>query len=103
MKQTEAEKMAEQALNSLDGIQPAPVNGFLYTRIHNRMDALRQTGPGRLQFQYRLSVFVLMLCIVINLFAWMALYPGQSNTQAQQNDLNGFAQEYGLAPVSLNY
>ena len=102
MKPTEAEKLAEQTLNSLDGIQTAPVNAFLYTRIRNRMEMRRQTAADIVQVPYRIPVFILMLCIVINLCAWITLSSREPGN-GEPRGMNSFAQEYRLTQPSYNY
>ncbi len=103
MKQTEAERLAEQALNSLNGIQAAPVNEFLYTRIRNRMETRRKETGARISLQYRMPVLILLLAVSVNLAGLYLLRPQHNAQLPQQNSFSSFAQEYQLMQASYNY
>ena len=100
----EAEKLADEALKSIDNIQAVEVNEFLYTRIKNRMEALdeRVEKPSAWPM-YRLAA-MLLLFIAINIVSFNYLYSTNSaNKSMKSSELNAFSEDYNLQGSQNNY
>jgi len=100
----EAEKLAEEALKSIDQIEAVEVNDFLFTRIQNRLD-IKISGmeSGKLRSLYRLAA-MLVLFTAINLLSFDYLTTKSSNSNKQKsNTTYAFAKEYNLSERAGNY
>ena len=82
----------EQAMQSLDGLQPATANPFLYTRIMQRMKNRVQDKTYGSQM-FRLAM-VLLIFIAINVFTYDKF--AGSNTSDNKTGVEAFASDYGL-------
>ncbi len=100
----EAEKLADEALKSIDNIQAVEVNEFLYTRIKSRIEALDE-GMEKVSAWplYRL-VAMLLLFIAINIVSFSYLSSSVSvNKSMKNNELNTFSEDYNLQSGQNNY
>lgn len=74
--QQEIEQLTEHTLNSLDGMQQAEANPYLYAKILNRMGQSRQAAAKNAKLMFRLSM-VLLLFLFINAGSFYMLNKGQ--------------------------
>jgi len=82
MKKTEQEieALTNQALNSLDNVQPVEANAFLYAKVKNRLISQRQEAAARhTRLMFRLSA-VLLMFIGINAGSFYAMKKWQQPT-----------------------
>lgn len=94
-KSEDIEREAEQALNSLDNMQAAEANEFLYTRIKNRMEYNEAANfAHRKNVLLRLAV-VLLLFVGINLLSFYKLNKPEKSKQTETG-IEAFAKAYGL-------
>ena len=96
------EKMAEAALNSLEGAQRATAKPFLYTRLRARMEK-RQEGSwekaGR--FIARPAVALAGLCLVIAINAMVIAY--NNPVSVSGGDQLATADEFTTSATTLYY
>ena len=59
------QKKVEEALNSLDGIQPASIQPFFYTRLQARLDQTRGVWENISSFISRPAMMLTTVCLVI--------------------------------------
>jgi len=91
------EQKVDAALNSLDGIQRAEANPYLYTRIRARMEK-SQSGPAYSRMMIRLAM-VLLVFLCINVITYSTMQPGKQQTQ---QGIEAFASDYELQSTSDN-
>lgn len=103
-KYNDAEKFAEDILSSMDTIQSAEVDDFLFTRIQNRMSSRHQDRRSQMRIFYRLSM-ALLLFVILNGASYY--FFKKADTRAGNNRaagrLSAFAQEYKLTQDTYNY
>ena len=58
-------KKVDEILNSLDGLQRAEANPFLYGKIRNRLESREPSAPSPLAWRL---VIALAIVVVLNLF-----------------------------------
>jgi len=106
MKNTnDAEKLAEDTLKSLDNIESADANDFIFTRIQNRLAAKQQVPvKEKLKLMYTLSAMLLFF-IVVNIisFNYLSTNTNAVNTRQKTSGLSAFATDYNLDQNSYNY
>jgi hypothetical protein len=100
----DAEKFAEEVLSSIDHIQAAEVNDFIFTRIQNRIHHRRQVLLTKTRTLYRLSM-VLVLFFILNAASYYLFLKRPLHTTSQQptSGLSAFANEYQITQNSYNY
>lgn len=91
----------EKALQSLDNIQRAKANPFLFTRIRERMNR-EETAWGKIAgFISRPSFAIATVCFVVLVNAGILFYENRENTVngsvLQQQALSEISEEYNLA------
>jgi hypothetical protein len=86
-----------ETMQSLDNLQPAKANEYLFTRIQQRIENRKQLNNYS-QLMFRLAI-VLIVFIGINVFSYEKLY---SDVSSGTSDIEAFAADYGLQ-VSINY
>jgi hypothetical protein len=98
------EKMVEETLNSLDGINRAEVPGFFFTRLQARMD----NQPSAKSFWNLLSrpavsLVSLSLLLVLNIVALTSYVKTARQPVSQENTagIQSFAQEFNLSATSV--
>jgi hypothetical protein len=99
------EKLADEALNSFDDIEPVEVNDFIFTRIQNRM-AARQPAPvkARLVTMYRLTAMLVVFTLLnIGSYYFLAQPKNVKATVQKTSGIEAFADDYNLQPKSYNY
>ena len=92
----------ENTLNSLDGIQRAAANPYLFTRITARLEGEEKSFWSRaLTFLSRPSVAVpaIVLTILINTAIFFEFR--SQKTQIPQEDEQAFASEYNLSDNTI--
>ena len=100
----ELEKLADDALRSIEGIEQVKANDILYGKIMNRMQA-RQTAERRdfSHLMLKLSL-VLTLFVGINGLSFYLLHKrSQSNGAKQVSGQAAFVREYSLQNNSYGY
>lgn len=85
----------EKTLNSLDGMDRAEVNPFLYTKIANRLDE-QETSESR--FNFKVAIAVVIVCLLINLVTYF-YSPWNSYTTEydRETKLQTVATEYSFS------
>lgn len=78
----------EETLNSLDGLQRAGANPFLYGKIRERMKGLKEIVPQQLAWR---MVIALAIVAVINVFSVFHFNAGKKNNGAEL-----LAKEYSI-------
>ena len=103
-KRAEAEKLADEALRSIDDIQAAAVNDFIFTRIQSAIAAKKNAAIIRkLKTMYRLSA-ILVLFIALNIGSYYILKQNKSIiTKQKTSGIAAFADYYNLEQSSYNY
>jgi hypothetical protein len=92
----------EKTLNSLDGLQRAAANPYLFTRINARLENDEKSFWGRaLTLISRPSVAVpaIVLTILINTAIFFEFKPDK--VQSPQDDEQAFAREYNLSDNTI--
>jgi hypothetical protein len=92
----------EKTLNSLDGLQRAVANPYLFTRIKARLENEEKSFWGRaLTFISRPSVAVpaIVLTILINTAIFFEVKPDK--VQTPQDEEQAFASEYNLSDNTI--
>jgi len=103
-KHGDIEKLAEQTLNSLDGLQQVEANEYLYAKIKQRMQGSKEVVPlyGK-RVMLRL-VAVLVLFIGLNCISFYALkQQGSQTTGPKSSSAEAFANAYGLNTNTDSY
>ena len=103
-KHGDIEKLAEQTLNSLDGLQQVEANEYLYAKIKLRMQESKEVMPmyGS-RVMLRLAA-VLVLFIGLNCISFYALkQQGAQTANPKSNDVEAFANAYGLNTNTDSY
>ena len=93
------EPQAELALQSLEGLSPAPANPYLFTKIQQRILNKKNTHAyGNMMF--RLAI-VLLIFIAANLCTYEKITsePGKGNNNTS---IEAFASDYGLSESGEN-
>ena len=99
----EWESKAEQALNSLNGMQRASANPFLYTRIMARIEEKKNSWIKAMNFLSRPVIAVGITALFITLNALVAFkHPADEKTAAQQNQQNA-EQSVEVEYATVNY
>jgi hypothetical protein len=94
------EQLVDAAMNSLDGLQPAEANPFLYTRIEQRLKNQQQVETyGKSMFRLAL---VLIAFIILNVFTYDKL-SSNNNMSQSKTGAEAFASDYGLQQNMDNY
>jgi membrane-bound ClpP family serine protease len=92
----------EKTLNSLDGIQRAPANPYLFTRVKARLENEEKSFWGRaLTVLSRPSVAVsaIVLTILINTAIFFEF--GSEKVQIPPDEEQAFAREYNLSDNTI--
>lgn len=103
MKQQNIDKAAEQALNSLNNLQQADANPFLYAKVKQRMEhRYKMATAEQKRVMLRLAA-VLILFIGINGFCFFALKKQNTAKQPAQSGASAFAEAYQLNTDTESY
>ena len=101
-KPEDIERQAEQALNSLDNIQSADANEFMFTRIKNRIAHHEALDLGhRKNVLLRLAA-ILILFVGINFLSFYILNKPQK-AKPTESGIEAFAKAYGLNVNAESY
>jgi hypothetical protein len=82
-------KKIEETLNSLDGMQRAETNPFLYNKIRNKLDGGKEFVPRKLAWK---MVIALAIVTVINVFSFLHFNQKQKSSGAEL-----VAKEYSIS------
>jgi hypothetical protein len=99
MKNENIERKIEETLNSLENIQRAEANSYLFTRIEQRFKNHEQVANGNTF--YRLA-FALILFIIMNVFTYTKFQSNGVNQGGTKSGIETFATEYGLQQTGVN-
>ncbi len=86
----------DDILNSLDGIEKAAANPFLFEKIKHRMEARRRPQGSRGALKWAM---LLAAVIVLNVLTWTKVM----STSDQINPAETIASELGFANTSYQY
>ena len=104
-KNNDWEQKAEQALRSLNGIQRASANPFLYTRVMARIDNQRNSWSQVINFISRPVVALSATAIFIAVNAWVIVqHPKEQPTAKKSSSLDSeiaFEAEYATVNYTL--
>jgi hypothetical protein len=100
MKNENIERRIEETLNSLDGLQHAEANPFLYTKMEQRLRN-KHEGVASGNTFYRLA-FALIIFIVLNVFTYTKFHSVDTTNGAAKTGIEAFASEYGLQQSAVN-
>lgn len=104
----EIEKLSNEALNSLDNLQPAEANPFLFAKIkHKLIQQKQEAAATHIRLMFRLSA-VLLLFVGINAGSFYLLNKRQQpkpkiTAPAKATGIDAFSQEYFPTSTSYNY
>ena len=103
-KNNEAEQFAEEILSSIDTIQQADVDDFLFTRVQNRINSRQQVRPSQMRVFYRLSM-ALLLFFILNgaTYYFLKKADTRKGNDRAASGLSAFASEYKLTQNTYNY
>ena len=90
------QEKVEQAFKSIEDLERAKANPFLFTRIEQRMRSRAQLQLYG-SWMYKLAM-VLILFIAINVYSYSKLWDSSTlkASSSQSTDIDAFAKEYGL-------
>jgi hypothetical protein len=93
------EGKVDKAMTSLDGMQRAGSNPYLYTRIRARLQNDRSFWGSAIYFISRPAVAIAAICIVIvlNLAVFMQQETPQISQATNQDDVQVLASEYNIS------
>jgi hypothetical protein len=100
MKNENIERRIEETLNSLEALQQAEANPFLYTNIEQRLKKRQQVSISGNTF-YRLA-FALIIFIVLNIFTYTKFRSVDGTGGATKTGIEAFASDYGLQQSGVN-
>ena len=86
----------EKTLNSLDGINRAQANPFLFEKIKNRMNGDNKAKASNTKLVFA-TVIALAAAVILNIFVWQSYSASNNNyttTQNSKQDISSFAKEY---------
>jgi len=100
----DAERLAEETLKSIDGIEQVEVNDYLFTRIQSRIEMRKAANePVNLTYLYKLAATLLFFtCINIIAFNYLT-NKNQVNNNQKKNGIDAFAEDYSLNQNISNY
>jgi len=100
----DAERLAEEALKSIDNIKPAEANEFIFTRIQNRIENnTKGYERVKLKSMHRLAA-ALLLIIAINIISFKYLAnKNTGNNGRQTSGIDAFSNDYNLQKNLNNY
>lgn len=94
------EENIEATFNSIEALEPAKANPFLFTRIEQRMKNKMQLNTyGSLL--YKLAV-ALIIFIAVNVYTYSKFYNTNVVESSTGKGINAFATEYGLQQTADN-
>jgi len=76
----ELHKKIEETLSSLDGMQRAEANPFLYGKIKHKLESVKEFVPKRLAWR---MVIALAIVAVINMFTFFHFNSGKKTSGAE--------------------
>lgn len=82
-KNNDWESKAEEALNSLDGIQRATANPYLYTRVMARIENQRNSWSMIINFISRPAIALSTTVIFIAINAWVIMHHSRERSVAK--------------------
>ena len=100
----EIEELADRAFNSLDNLQQAEANEYLYSKIKNRMLMSRQESAAKnTRLMYGLSAALLLfVCINITSF-YLLSRPAQAQVKKADTGISAFSDAYFPKDNTYNY
>jgi len=109
MDKEQLNKLVEDTLNSIEGIEQAEANPFLYAKINERANGRKASEKFSLGYGTKLFLAFAIL-VVINAFTLLIYSSNYSNTTvtttettSAKQDINSFINEYNLVDTNYNY
>ena len=98
------EQEIEKTLESIDGIQRAPSNPYLFTRIKARLDKNKNPWERTFSFVSKPLVALAMLVFVMAINSW-AIFGNSDEVVAESNtaSVSEIANEYNMVASVNNY
>lgn len=94
------EEYVEAAMNSLEGLQPATANPFLFTWIQQRI-ANKHYAESYGAVMYRLAIAIVIF-LIVNVFSYGKMMDSNTADNTSENSIEAFATDYGLTDNSTN-
>lgn len=95
-------RKVEEALNSLDGLQRAAANPFLFTRIQQRLQESNSRWEKVAAFVARPAFAVAVVAVFVSINIWAASKKNEVNmATSQQNSEQMLASEYSSPNFNL--
>jgi len=103
--QQEIEALSNQALNSLDNLQPAEANAFLYSKIRNRMLSNRRDETAKYtRLMVRLSAaLVLFVCVNLTSYYFLQRWQKSNVKTTKVSGANAFSEEFLPTESTYSY
>ena len=98
------EKQVDETLNSLDGIQRASSNPFLFTRIKEQLNRKEKGAWGfatRVITRPVFAITAVVIIVLINVAIFSQKQPDSVQTTTTQDGEQLFASEYNLGSSTL--
>lgn len=101
MKKEDIQHKVEEVMQSLDGVQSAEANPFLYSKVMNRLQNKNVSTRKFLRLSWELA-FAMILFTGLNIAAFF--YFKQDDTQNDDNgSITSLANEYTINSNNYNY
>jgi hypothetical protein len=101
MKKEDIQHKVQEVMESLDGVQRAEANPFLYTKVMNRLQNKSASTRKFLRLSWELA-FAMILFTGLNIAAFF--YFKQDDTQNDDNgSITSLANEYTINSNNYNY
>jgi hypothetical protein len=96
------EKMIEETLNSLDGMQRAEPRAFFFTRLQQRIQNRKKSlWDGLERFIGRPAVALTSVLLLIILNVSLIITKEESPVPLNEQEEQAFAEEYSLTPTTI--
>lgn len=86
----DVQKQVEETLNSLDGMQRAEANPFLYSKIKSRLQSAKEIVPQQLAWR---MIAALVVVALLNVFT---LRHFSEKTESDNRGVESVANEYSI-------
>lgn len=95
----------EETMKSLDGIQPAELNPFFFTRLQARMERDIAPSYGRFAFLANMKLNLAMLVVVLMFNVASVVFISAQNSESTESKtaLEMFTEEYSSSTSSYDY
>jgi hypothetical protein len=93
------QQLVDETLNSLDGVQRAEANPFLYTKIEQKLKNRYEPSASYQRKLMPVLAVALVLFISLNVVSYFKVSTNDSNATSVKsgNEIENFANEYNLS------